>query len=291
MSEAGAATLATRRPAPRRRRLRALGTPQGRIGLALLVLVVGVAVLGPLFAPHAIDEPIGAPGNPPGNGALLGTDYLGRDVLSRALHGGTSVLWVAFVTTALVYLVGVTVGMIAGLSRSLVDPILMRAVDVFLVFPPLMLLLVLFAGAGTGVAVLIIGIVLVLGPGVARLVRTATLEVSNNAYIEAAVARGERTSAIMWREVLPNIAPSIIADVGVRFSGVIILAASVNFLGLGAKPPAANWGLMIAENLATVATNMWSVLAPAIMLGILTASVNLLGDAYSRSLGRSREGA
>jgi peptide/nickel transport system permease protein len=287
MSQLAEAPAPTRRAAVKLRWPRALRTPQGKAGLIVLVLVVGVAVIGPLVAPHTISEPIGAPGKAPGGGAALGTDYLGRDVLSRTLHGGIFVLWVAFVTTALVYLVGVSVGMFAGLSRSMLDPILMRLVDVFLVFPPLMLLLLLFAGAGTGVLVMIVGIVLVLAPGVARLVRTATLEVSTNAYIEAAVARGEGTYAIARREVLPNIAPSIIADVGVRFSAVIILAASVNFLGLGSKPPAANWGLMIAENLAVVATNMWSVVAPAIMLALLTISVNLLGDSYSRTLGRS----
>jgi ABC-type dipeptide/oligopeptide/nickel transport system permease subunit len=197
------------------------------------------------------------------------------------------VLIVSCIATALIYLVGVGIGMIAGLSRSLVDPVLMRAVDVFLVFPPLMLLLLLIAGAGTSVAILILGIVLVLFPGVARIVRTATQEVSTTAYIESAVARGERTFAIMRREVLPNITPTIIADLGVRFSAVIILAASVNFLGLGAKPPAANWGLMIAENLQIVSANLWSVLAPAILLALLTISVNLIGDAYVRSLGRA----
>jgi peptide/nickel transport system permease protein len=267
---------------------RFIQTPQGLAGIVILALVVAVALIGPLVAPHAIDEPIGLPGEAARHGAPFGTDTLGRDVLSRVLNGGVPVLWVALVTTVLTYLVGVPVGMAAGLSRSLVDPILMRMVDVFLVFPPLMLLLLLFVGAGTGVGVMIIGIVLVLSPGVARLVRTATLEVSTTAFIEAAVARGERTSAIMRREVLPNIAPSIIADVGVRFSAVIILAASVNFLGFGSKPPATNWGLMIAENLSIVSSNIWAVLAPAILLALLTISVNLLGDAYTRSLGRTR---
>jgi peptide/nickel transport system permease protein len=262
-------------------------TPQGIAGLFILTVIVAIALIGPAVAPHAIDEPIGLPGQAAGHGARLGTDSLGRDVLSRVLNGGTPVLWVAFVTTALTYLVGVPVGMMAGLSRSLLDPILMRIVDVFLVFPPLMLLLLLFVGAGTGVGVMIIGIVLVLSPGVARLTRTATLEVSTAAFIEAAVARGERASAVMGREVLPNIAPSIIADLGVRFSAVIILAASVNFLGFGSKPPATNWGLMIAENLSIVSTNVWAVLAPAILLALLTISVNLLGDAYTRSLGRT----
>jgi peptide/nickel transport system permease protein len=270
--------------------LRFLRTREGIVGLTLFVIVLLFALLGPLLAPHEIAEPIGIPGAPPGNGAPLGTDYLGRDVLSRVLHGGISVLTVSFVASFFIYLIGITVGMIAGLSRSLVDPILMRTVDVFLVFPSLVLILLLFAGAGSSVVVLVIGIVLVLSPGVARLVRTATLEVSTSAYIEAAVARGERTPAIMRREVLPNVAPSIIADVGVRFSGVIILAASVNFLGFGSKPPAANWGLMVAENLPIISTNIWSVLAPAIMLMVLTISINLLGDAYARSLGQTRIG-
>lgn len=280
-----AATPVVRSGAPRRTSF--LRSRQGVIGVVVLVLVVAVALIGPLVAPHPLAAPVGAPGSGPGDGLPLGTDYLGRDVLSRLLHGGTSVLAISCAATVLIYSVGIVIGMTAGLSRSLVDPILMRAVDVFLVFPPLMLLLLLIAGAGTGVGVLILGIVLVLFPGVARIVRTATLEVSTTAYIEAAVVRGERRVAIMRREVLPNITPAIVADLGVRFSAVIVLAASVNFLGLGAKPPAANWGLMIAENLAIVSSNVWSVLAPAALLALLTISVNLIGDAYVRSLGRT----
>jgi ABC-type dipeptide/oligopeptide/nickel transport system permease subunit len=203
------------------------------------------------------------------------------------LHGGLPVLDLSLATIALTYLIGGTIGMIAGMSRSLLDPVVMRLVDLFLVFPPLLLLLLLIAGAGTGTWVLAVGIVMVLFPGVARLVRTATLEVSTTAYIEAAVARGERTFAVMRREVLPNIAPSLLADVGVRFSGAIILAASVNFLGLGSQPPAANWALMIAENREIIVTNPWSVFAPAVFLALLTISVNMVSDAYVRSLRRS----
>jgi peptide/nickel transport system permease protein len=266
---------------------RFLRSPQGIVGLAVLAFVLAVALIGPLVAPHSLSAPVGVPGSPPSPAFPLGTDYLGRDVLSRLLDGGISVLVVSCIATAFIYLIGIGVGMTAGLSRSIVDPILMRTVDVFLVFPPLMLLLLLIAGAGTGTSILILGIVLVLFPGVARIVRTATLEVSTTAYIEAAVTRGERTLPIMRREVLPNITPAIVADLGVRFSAVIILAAGVNFLGLGEKPPAANWGLMIAENLQIVSSNVWSVLAPAIMLALLTISVNLLGDAYVRNLGRT----
>jgi ABC-type dipeptide/oligopeptide/nickel transport system permease subunit len=269
---------------------RMLRSPQGIAGLVALLVVLGIAFIGPLVAPHPLDQPIGPPGVGPGQGTAFGTDFLGRDVLSRVLHGGTYVLELAAVTVVLTYLIGVSIGMVAGLSRSLADPVLMRAVDIFITFPPLLLLLVLISGAGHGFAVLVIGIVLVLFPGVARIVRTSTLEIANTGYVEAALSRGETVLALMRREVLPNIAPAILADLGVRFSGAIILAASVNFLGLGEQPPAANWGLMIAENREIISANLWSVLLPAAMLGLLTISVNLLGDAYSRSTGRSEAG-
>lgn len=272
---------------PRGRRARFLGGVEGILGAVILIFIVGLALFGPLLAPHALDVPIGTPGAPPGHGAPLGTDVLGRDVLSRVLDGGMPVLRVSFITIVLTYLLGATIGMVAGLSRSLLDPVLMRIVDIFLTLPALLLMLLLIAGAGHSEGVLIVAIVLVLFPGAARIARTATLEVSTAGYIEAAIGRGERIWALMWREVLPNIAPTMIADFGVRFSSAIILAASVNFLGLGSSPPAANWGLMVAENRPIISANIWSVLVPAALLALLTVSVNMLGDAYVRRRGRS----
>jgi ABC-type dipeptide/oligopeptide/nickel transport system permease subunit len=149
----------------------------------------------------------------------------------------------------------------------------------------MLLLLLLITGVGSGTGVLIVGIVLVLFPGAARIARTATLEVCTTGYIEAAVSRGERSIAILRREVLPNIMPTMLADLGVRFSAAVVIAASVNFLGLGAKPPTADWGLMIAENRAIISSNPWAVFVPAALLGLLTISINLLADAYVRSLG------
>jgi peptide/nickel transport system permease protein len=278
----------------RRRASRAARRPwlfhstQGILGVMLLGFVVLVALVGPLVAPHPITQTIGIPGSPPSAAAPLGTDFLGRDVLSRLLHGGFPVLWLSAVTISFTYLIGLGIGMTAGLSRSLVDPVLMRIVDLVLVFPPLLLLLLLVSGAGASQGILIIGIVLVLFPGVARLVRTTTLEVSTTGYIEAAVARGETRLAIMKREVLPNIATSVLADLGVRFSAAVILAASISFLGLGSQPPAANWGLMISENRPNLATNPWGVLAPAILLALMTIGVNLLSDGYVQSRTRQR---
>jgi ABC-type dipeptide/oligopeptide/nickel transport system permease subunit len=117
--------------------------------------------------------------------------------------------------------------------------------------------------------------------------RTATLEVSARGYVEAAVARGERMPAILARDVIPNITEVILADFGVRFGYSVILIASMNYLGLGLQPPASDWGLMIAENREIMATNAWSVLAAAILLALLTIGVNLVADAYVRSLGQS----
>jgi peptide/nickel transport system permease protein len=273
---------------PRRFRLpRLMRTRQGAAGCVLLLFVLVVALVGPLVAPHPLALPIGVPGDPPSGSAPLGTDFLGRDVLSRLLNGGLPIIAVSTAATALTYAIGLPVGMLAGLSSDWRDGALMRTVDLLIAFPALLVLLVLIAGAGTSNAILVLGIVLVLCPGVARIARTATLEVSTTGYLEAAVARGESMVAIMRHEVLPNIARVIVADAGVRFIGAAFLVASVNFLGLGSAPPAANWALMIAENRPILSTNVWSVAAPAIMLALLTLSVNMVGDAYTRTLDTS----
>jgi peptide/nickel transport system permease protein len=262
----------------------------GRIGAVLLLLVVGIAILGPLFAPYSPTQPIGVPGLAPVGGAPLGLDFLGRDVLSRLLYGGRSTLLLGGAATVLTYAVGLGVGLLAGYARSFIDPLLMRLVDVFLSFPALLIMLLFVTAFGGGKVVLVFGCIVVLFPGVSRVVRTASMEVSTRGYVEAAVARGESTYAILRREILPNILGPVIADLGVRFSWSIILIASVNYLGLGLRPPTADWGLMISENRSILATNPLALLAPAVMLAVLIIAVNLLGDAFVRGLGRSEAG-
>jgi peptide/nickel transport system permease protein len=268
-------------------RLRFLRTPSGAIGAGILVFILLVALLGPYVAPHSSVKPIGAPLAGPSGSAPFGTDFLGRDVLSRLLHGGRSVIALSVAATALAYLLGLTIGLIAGYSRSLVDPILMRSVDVMLAFPPLLFLLVLIAGLGSSVAVLIIGVAVIQAPGISRIVRTATLEVSVRGYVEAAVARGERPAAVVLREILPNILAPVLVDAGLRFTFSILIIASVNFLGLGLQPPSSDWARMIGENRQYISVNAWAVVAPAAMIALLTIGVNLTGDAIARSLGRS----
>jgi ABC-type dipeptide/oligopeptide/nickel transport system permease subunit len=253
----------------------------------LLTAIVLVAFVGPLISPHPSDVPLGLPADGPSARFPLGTDILGRDVLSRVLDGGRSVLLLAVAITLVTYAVGITIGLVAGYARSALDPLLMRVVDFVLSFPAMLLLLLLVTGLGSGVAVLILGTALVLTPGVARLVRTATLEVSERGYVEAAMARGERTPAILVHEILPNIVSPIMADLGLRFAGAIIFTASLNYLGLGLQPPAADWGLMISENQPIISSDPLAVLVPAALLAILTVSVNLLADSYARTRGRS----
>jgi peptide/nickel transport system permease protein len=261
----------------------------GRVGATLLLALLALAIFGPLLAPHGTSNPIGIPGEGSNGTAPLGLDFLGRDVLSRTLAGGRSTLLLGGAATLITYLVGVTVGLVAGYARSILDPLLMRTVDVFLSFPALLVMLLLVTAFGGGRLVLVGAAALVLFPGVARIVRTATLEVSTKGYVEAAVARGERSGFVLSREILPNILAPIVADLGIRFSWSIILIASVNYLGLGLKPPTADWGLMVSENREIIASNPLALLAPAIVLALLIIAVNLTGDAYLRQLGRSGE--
>jgi peptide/nickel transport system permease protein len=268
-------------------RLRFLRTPSGAIGFGILVFVVLFALIGPYVAPHSPTKPLGVPLAGPSGSSPFGTDFLGRDVLSRMLNGGRSVLGLSLGATVLAYLLGLTIGLVAGYSRSIADPLLMRTVDVMLAFPPLLFLLILIAGIGSSVGVLILGVALIQAPAISRIVRTATLEVSVRGYVEAAIARGERPVAVVVREVLPNILGPVLVDAGLRFTFSILIIASVNFLGLGLQPPSSDWARIIGENRSYISVNAWAVVAPAAMIGILTIGVNLTGDAIARSLGRS----
>jgi peptide/nickel transport system permease protein len=270
-----------------RERLRFARSGTGVAGLLLLALILAVVVFGPIFASHPPDEPLGAPFTAPGSGMPLGTDFLGRDVLSRLLWGGRSVVALAGIATVLAYAGGLLAGLLAGYRRSLLDPILMRSADVLLSFPALLFLLILITGLGTSEAALVVGVAVIQMPQIARIIRAATLAQSVRGFVEAAVARGERTVAILRRELLPNIAGPITADLGLRFTYSIILIASVNFLGLGLQPPAADWGLMISENRSGLSLNSYAVLAPAVLIAVLTIAVNMVGDALARSQGVS----
>jgi len=265
-----------------------LGVPHAwssRIAAAVLLLLVAMVLMGPAIAPHAPTALIGPPFAGPSRSSPLGTDYAGEDVLSRVLAGGRTVIEFGILATLLAYLTGGMIGLLSGYRRGWVDSVLMRCMDVLLAFPPIIFLLLLATGFGNSPAALIIGIAVVHMPGVARIVRAATLEISVRGYVEAAVARGDRLLTILRREIVPNIAGPLVADAGPRFTVSILLVAAVNFLGLGIAPPTADWALMISENRAGITINAYAVLIPALMIGLLTISLNTLADAFAASLG------
>jgi peptide/nickel transport system permease protein len=273
----------------RRRRFSFLRLWSVRVGLAVSAFVLGVAFIGPYFAPFSPSAIPGIPFSPPSGTYWLGNDYLGEDVFSRVLSGGRTVILFGALATLIAYAVGGTIGLVAGFTRSRLDDLLMRAMDVLLAFPPILFLLVIATGAGSNIYALVIAIAIIHVPSIARILRAATLETSVRGYVEAAVARGDKTSTILRREILPNIWGPIVADGGPRFTVSILLVAAVNFLGLGLSPPAADWALMISENRAGITINVWAVLAPALMIAALTVSINVVADAIAGGLGMSVE--
>lgn len=260
-----------------------------RIGLTVLAFVLGVAFIGPYFAPYSPSALAGFPYATPNGTFWLGTDYLGEDVFSRVLSGGRTVILYGALATLLAYAVGGTIGLLAGYTRSRLDDLLMRSMDVLLAFPPILFLLVIATGAGSNIWALVIAIAVIHVPSIARILRSAALEVSVRGYVEAAIARGDRTHVILRREILPNIWGTIVADGGPRFTVSILLVAAVNFLGLGLSPPAADWAMMISENRSGITINIWAVVAPALMIGALTVSINVVADAIAGRLGKSIE--
>ena len=267
------------------RALRFARTGRGVVGLAIFGFVVVVALFGPFVAPHNPSDILGAPGSPPSGSFPLGTDYLGHDVLSRVLWGGRSVLWLSLAATTLSFALGMAIGGIAGYSRSIVDPVLMRLVDVVLSFPPLLLFILVVTSIGNSYPMIIVTIAVILAPGIARIVYSATREASVRGYTEAAITRGERTSAILLREILPNILGPLIANLGLTVTFSVLLVAAATFLGFGVQPPNANWALMISENRDFLSLNVWATVVPAALIALLTIGVNMVGDAISHTLG------
>ena len=278
-------------PAPGRRRHRegvdllkaALSLTRTRIGIAFIVFVVGVAVFGPYLAPHSTTQFVGAPLRGPTSAARLGTDFLGRDVLSRVLHGGRSTLILALLATAIGEVVGIFFGTLAGYSRRRVDETVMRTFDVVLAFPAIIFVLLVVAMSGPNPWYIAVAVGLTHVPAVARVSRGATLQVVKRDYVKAAEALGMSRLAIMRAEILPNITTPMLADLGIRFAYSVSIIAALSFLGFGLQPPAADWGLMINENRIGIVTQPWAVLTPIFLIAIATVGANLIADGLTRA--------
>ena len=256
-----------------------------KIGLGITLLLVGIAVFGRLVAPYEPDQGVEGllPFAPPSSDAWLGTDALGRDVLSRFLYGGLSVLVLAGVSTAIGMSLGITVGLLAAYSRGKLDDFLMRTMDVFISLPSIVLALLLAATVGPKLWLLIIAVALTTMPRAARITRGAAAEVVERDYVRAAEAIGIPRRKIILSELLPNVSSPLIAETTLRMSFNVGVVAGLSFLGFGLQPPAADWGLMIQENQNGLVLQPWPVLLPIIAIALLTIGTSLVGDGLARA--------
>jgi peptide/nickel transport system permease protein len=261
----------------------ALRLGRTKIGVALVGLIVAIAVFGPLVAPHSPTEFVAAPNTGPSADAIFGADALGRDVFSRFLHGGLSVLWMAAAATLIGVVIGVIVGLVAAYSRNWLDDVLMRASDVVLAFPQIILALLAVSAIGPKLWLIVLVVAVTHAPRVARVIRGAAQEVVERDFVKAAEAVGERRSRIVFGEVLPNVTSPLLVEIGLRMTYSIGLVAAVSFLGFGLQPPGADWGLMINENRLSITVQPWSVLLPVLAIGLLTVGTNLITDGIARA--------
>lgn len=265
---------------------RSLREPRMRIGLVLTGLILLVIVIGPVLAPHAHSDIVGAPYAPSSAVALLGTDYLGEDVLSRVLSGGQSIVWISFVGTLVGVTAGAAVGMTAAYSGGLVDELLMRAMDVLRAFPPLVLVLLLMAMAGADTALMPLIVAIAWLPQVARVAYGAAREVVSREFVESAETLGAPRLRIVRREILPNVMTPLMVEFGLRLTWSIGIVTAMSFLGVGLQPPAADWGLMIKENYQGLAMQPWGVVVPVLCVAVFTFGTNLITEGFARTVAR-----
>ncbi|MEU9731641.1 ABC transporter permease subunit [Streptomyces sp. NPDC048002] len=268
------------RPEASRRRRLPLLTATG----ALLVLLL--ALLGPLLAPHSPTAQLAAPFQQPDGRFLLGTDVLGRDVTSRVLGGGRTIVLTALAGTAGAGAVGLTAGVLAAMMSRRLGDLLLRCVDALAVFPALLLVLVLAAGFPGSHIALVAAVTLATAPFSTRVLRAAADTVLSSGYVEAARSRGDSRWAVLRHDVLPNIAGPALMDTALRLVASLHLTATAGFLGLGAGGAAPDWGRMVSENVPGATLAAAPFLAPALLLVLLSVCVGLLAGQLADAVGR-----
>lgn len=261
----------------------ALKLTRTRIGLGIVTVMVLIAVFGPLIAPHSITAFVAAPNTGPSSNALFGTDALGRDVWSRFLHGGLSVLGLSVASTAVGIVLGLVIGLSAAYAGGWLDETLMRISDVFLAFPQIVFALLLVSVFGPKLWLLVLTVGISHAPRVARVMRGAALQVVERDFVKAAEAVGESKWRILFSELLPNVTSPLLVETGLRLTFSIGLIAGLSFIGFGLQPPRADWGLMINENRLAIAVQPWGVVLPVIAIALLTIGTNLITDGIARA--------
>ncbi|MBV9519065.1 MAG: ABC transporter permease [Hyphomicrobiales bacterium] len=264
---------------------RLLRTPQGALGACLVLALAVVCVLGPAIAP-ADPEAMNVLGRfkPPGPHFLLGSDDFGRDTLSRLVVGARGTLPLALAATLLGTLAGAVIGTLSAYLGGRWDEAIMRTTDAVLAIPGLLLALLVANTLGKGGFNAMLAIAVAFAPGMARVTRSVALTVRRQDYVSAAIARGEGAAWIVLREMLPNVVAPVVVETTIRVAFAVMLFATLSFLGLGAQPPASEWGLMVAQARAFIHQAPWMIVAPGAAIALTAIGFNLLGDGLRDAL-------
>ena len=271
----------------------------GKTGVVVLIFWAIIVAIGPMISPYyegdILDEELFmVPGGdeypdtdfqPPSKIVYLGTDYLGRDTLSRILYGARTTIGISFIATLWAYVIGVTLGIAAAVGSKLRDMTLSRINDAVLAIPSLMLALVMIAALGSTIPLLILLTGIIYAASVFRIARSLGQEVMVSDFVEAARVRGEGLWWIITREILPNIAMPLATDFGLRFVWIILFISALSFLGLGVQPPMSDWGSMVKENLPGLIYGSIAPIVPSLAIATLTISVNMIVDDISAHSG------
>ena len=257
---------------------RLIQSPSATIGAVMILAWVLIAMTAPIISPYSPTEIQGSRLQAPSLEHWLGTDHLGRDVLSRLFWGTRVILFLAPTSVLLGILTGAPLGLVSGYVGGRLDAVIMRGVDILLSFPTLLIYILIVTSIGSSVIVVVIAISLGSVPPIARIVRSLTLDERTKDYVNAARLRGERRRYILLREILPNVSGPIIVDSCIRVGYAIMAIGSLGFLGLGIPPPTPDWGGMINEGRKWIFSMPWTVVAPAVALSSVVIGLNLLAD-------------
>jgi peptide/nickel transport system permease protein len=249
-----------------------------RIGIIILVMNIAVAAFAPVISPYGETEITGDVWEEMSLTHPLGTDHLGRDLLTRLIYGARNTIGLALMITFLSFTLGTLGGFLAATLGGWCDTLLSRTVDLVLSFPTLIFALMVLSVVGTSIFSLICVIAILDATRVFRLARAVAMDIAVMDFVEAGRLRGEKTGWIILREILPNALPPLVAEFGLRFCFVFLFIAGLSFLGLGIQPPTADWGSMVKENAGAITFGIFTPLWPAAAIAFITVGVNLIVD-------------
>jgi len=247
-----------------------------------LLVLVALAIAAPLVSPYSPTEQfLDRRFHAPGPQHLLGTDNLGRDILTRIIYGSRSALLVGVVTVSVALLLGGVIGLIAGMGPSVVDTALMLLMDSVLSFPTILLAITVVSFMGYGLVQVMLALGIISSPIFARLIRAETLSIKNEGYIEASRAFGTGPVKIVIKHIIPNITSKVIVQCSLTFAQAVVVESSLSFLGVGIQPPAASWGLMLKDARNYLVQAPWMAIYPGLCLALTVLSFNIIGDYLS----------